>query len=94
MNLRNAAKGQECQIRIPGVCTHNPETTVLAHIRMAGVSGMGLKSNDLIGAWACSTCHDACDRRTHTYLNADQVRLWHLEGMVRTIDQLAKQGLI
>ena len=31
VNLRKAAKGQMCQIRIPGSCNHNPETSVLAH---------------------------------------------------------------
>ncbi|ECK2143415.1 DUF1364 domain-containing protein, partial [Salmonella enterica subsp. enterica serovar Enteritidis] len=30
-DLRKAARGRECQVRIPGYCNHNPETTVLAH---------------------------------------------------------------
>ena len=29
--LTKAARGRECQVRIPGVCNGNPETTVLAH---------------------------------------------------------------
>ena len=48
-DLRKAARGRECQVRIPGVCNGNPETSVLAHIRLA----------------ACSACHDEIDRRTH-----------------------------
>jgi hypothetical protein len=55
---------------------------------------MGLKSHDLIGAWTCSACHDAIDRRAHLELDRDQVKLAHLEGMVRTLAQLAKEGLI
>ena len=81
-------------IRLEGICNHNPETTVLAHIRLPGVSGMGLKADDLLGAWACSSCHDACDRRSNTDLDRDYVRLAHLEGMVRTIAQLRKEELI
>ena len=81
-------------MRLPGVCNHNSETVVLAHYRLAGVSGMGMKSPDIIGAWACSACHDAIDRRAHTDLERDFVRLAHLDGMVRTIAQLVKEGLV
>jgi hypothetical protein len=94
MNLRNAAKGRPCMVRLPDICNHNPETTVLAHIRMAGLSGMGIKADDLLGAWACSSCHDAIDRRSHTDLDRDYVRLAHLEGMARTIAQLRKEGIV
>jgi len=94
MNLRKVARGRGCMVRLEGVCNHNSETVVLAHIRIAGVSGMGLKSPDLIGAWACSACHDAIDRRAHTDLDRDHVRLAHLEGMARTIAQLVKEGLV
>jgi hypothetical protein len=81
-------------VRLPGICNHNSATTVLAHIRLSGVSGMGMKADDLLGAWACSACHDAVDRRFRTDLDRDYVRLAHLEGMVRTIAQLRKEGLI
>jgi hypothetical protein len=76
------------------VCNHNSETVVLCHYRLAGVSGMSMKSPDIIGAWACSACHDAIDRRDHTDLERDFVRLAHLDGMVRTIAQLVKEGLV
>jgi hypothetical protein len=81
-------------VRLPGICNHNSATTVLAHIRLSGVSGMGIKADDLLGAWACSACHDAIDRRFRTDLDRDYVRLAHLEGMVRTIAQLRKEGLV
>ena len=81
-------------MRLPDICNHNSETTVLAHIRLSGVSGMGMKADDLLGAWACSACHDAIDRRFRTDLDRDYVRLAHLEGMVRTIAQLRKEGLV
>jgi hypothetical protein len=92
MNLRQEARGRGCMVRLPEVCNHNSETVVLAHVRLAGVSGMSVKSPDLIASWACSACHDAIDRRSHTDLDRDYVRLAHLEGMARTIAQLVKEG--
>ncbi len=95
MNLRKEAKGRDCMVRLPNICNHNSETVVLCHVRLVGVSGMGMKApSDLIGAWACSSCHDAIDRRSHTDLDRDYVRLAHLEGMVRTIAQLRKEEII
>jgi hypothetical protein len=94
MKLRKEARGRGCMVRIPEVCNYNSETTVLAHYRLAGVSGIGMKSPDILGAWACSACHDAIDRRAHTDLDRDYVRLLHLEGMARTIAQLNREGLI
>lgn len=94
MKLRKAARGRDCMVRLIGICNHNPETTVLAHIRMPGISGIGMKADDLIGAWACSSCHDAIDRRSHTDLDRDYVRLAHLEGMARTITILRNEGIL
>jgi hypothetical protein len=50
MNLRKAARGRQCQVRLAGVCNHDESTVVLAHYRLAGLSGMGMKSPDPIGA--------------------------------------------
>lgn len=61
MNLRKLAKGQECMLRLPGICNSNPETTVLAHVRR-GFYGMGIKPVDWCGVWCCSACHEAYDR--------------------------------
>ena len=95
MTLRKEARGRGCTVRIPGVCNFNSETVVLAHIRVAGVSGMGLKSPDLLGAWACSACHDEIDGRTHkSGMTRDELRLAHYDGMARTITQLEKEGLV
>jgi hypothetical protein len=92
MKLRKEARGRDCMVRLVGICNHNPQTTVLAHVRMAGISGMGLKADDLLGSWACSSCHDAIDRRQHTDLDRDFVRLAHLEGVIRTITVLRREG--
>ncbi len=91
MNLKKQAKGRDCQVRLEGICNHSPETTVLAHYRMAGINGMGCKPSDVIGAWACSACHDEIDRRTRI-MEHDFVKLSHAEGVFRTIDVLVREG--
>jgi len=92
--LRKLAKGQQCQVRIPGVCNASSETVVLAHVRMSGITGVGQKANDLLGAWCCSSCHDAIDGRVKTEYTRDELKLMHAEGVFRTIDQLVKMGEI
>ena len=84
MNLRKFAKGQPCMIRVPGVCNRNPETTVLAHYRMAGICGTGSKPPDSLGAWSCSACHDAVDGRVRSTWSRCELRLMHAEGVFRT----------
>lgn len=91
--LRKEARGRECQVRIPGVCNGNAETVVLAHYRMAGICGTGMKPDDLFGAWACSACHDETDRRTRR-TDADSAHLAHLEGVIRTQAVLLAEGKI
>ncbi|BBA60899.1 DUF1364 domain-containing protein [Escherichia coli] len=83
----------ECQVRIPGVCNGNPETSVLAHIRLAGLCGTGIKPPDLIATIACSACHDEIDRRTH-FVDAGYAKECALEGMARTQVIWLKEGVI
>ncbi len=78
-------------MRLPGICNFNPETTILAHYRLAGLCGTGMKPIDLIGAWACSDCHNAIDDGKAAYTR-EQLDLMHLEGMCRTITALHKLG--
>lgn len=92
--ITKAARGRDCQVRLEGVCNFNPETTVLAHYRMSGLNGMGMKPPDIIGAWACSACHDAIDRRGHLDLDREHVRLAHAEGCFRTLATLIRERVI
>lgn len=94
MNLRKLANGKPCMVRLPGICNGDTATTVLAHFRLLGISGMGIKSPDVLGSWACSACHDAIDRRSNMDLERDYVRLAHLEGVMRTQAELLSQGLL
>ena len=90
-NLRQQARGRECQVRIPGRCNFDPETSVLAHLNGAG---MGMKHHDLHGAICCSSCHDSLDGRVRSGYNKDDLRLMHLDGMVRTQQIWIDEGFI
>jgi len=94
MNLRKLAQGRDCQVRLQTVCNFNPETTVLAHYRLHGLSGIGMKSPDLFGAWACSDCHDAIDGRRRTVFSPSEIAQAHLEGVMRTQYALILEGVI
>ncbi|MBH2614632.1 DUF1364 domain-containing protein [Serratia ureilytica] len=89
--LTKEARGRECQVRILGVCNFNPETTVMAHYRLAGTCGTAIKPDDTQAAWACSACHDEVDRRTRL-IDANDARLMHAEGVMRTQEILRKEG--
>jgi hypothetical protein len=47
--LQRFAQGQDCTLRIPGVCNHDPEKVVLCHLKGAG---MATKTNDLLAVHA------------------------------------------
>lgn len=81
---RKAAKGMECQIRVPGVCERTNETVVLCHYRLAGTSGMGEKPHDSQAAYGCHACHDAVDGRREAHFSKTELRLMHAEGCFRT----------
>lgn len=87
-NLRAEAQGETCEIRVPDVCIADPETTVLCHVRIAGISGMGYKASDLLGAHGCSACHTWCD--TH----GEEGRIALLYGMARTQAKLIDRGIV
>ena len=62
--IRKAASGQDCTLRIPGVCNFDPDTTVLCHSNnLADGKGMGLKAPDTEACFGCSACHDVLDGR-------------------------------
>ena len=94
MNLRNEARGRPCMVRIPEVCNCNSETVVLAHIRMVGISGMGMKAPDLLGAWACSSCHSLYDSRQGSDADRNYVVRCFLEGVIRTQNALISEGRV
>lgn len=96
VDLRKLAKGRECQIRAPGVCTCDSSTVVLCHYRSVGFSGIGMKSNDWLGAYGCSACHALCDSASGSWgtWSRESRELLLLHGVIRTWAILIDEGVI
>lgn len=87
-----SARGQECQVRVPGVCNYDSSTTVLAHLNGAGV---GRKKVNIHGAYSCFDCHAWLDGG---YVQTGHLRstrdLYHLEGVIRTQELMIEMGIL
>lgn len=89
--ITESAKNQDCQIRIPGICTFDPEKTSPAHL---GGAGMAKKTDDLFIAYACYDCHMAVDGHIKTDYTKDELKLMFFEGMARTQKILLESNLV
>lgn len=95
--LRQSARGEDCLVRLPGVCTHDPETVIWSHYRgLAGGKGMLIKSIDLAGAYCCTACDAVYDgqRRPPPGMNRDAVELAWLQGHIRSLVRAAWKGAL
>ena len=93
-DLRKLARGQPCQVRLDG-CDGGGETTVLAHLRMAGYCGTSMKPDDLaFGAWCCARCHAKIDGREKCDMTHAELHSAHADGCLRTVAALRKMGAI
>ena len=91
--IRASAEGEECQVRIPGVCNFDNATTIPAHIGHGG--GTGMKASDLEIAYCCSSCHDVIDDRVNSIqFTRDAILVMGFEGAARTRKILVSKGLI
>lgn len=90
--ITDSAKGEQCTIRIPGYCNHNPETVVFCHIdKVRFGKGVGYKAKEGrldIGAYGCSGCHAAIHDKV------DGAYESHLEAIIETFMILVKKGLV
>ena len=90
MNLRELARYKPCMVRLPG-CDGGGATTVLAHYRLSGYCGTGIKPRDVMAAWACHPCHEAIDqRRTIDGYTRAEIRIAHAEGCLRTAAEIER----
>ena len=83
MNLRKRAKGRACNIR-----GSTSESVVLAHLRVGGNAGIGIKPPDHHALHACYECHlhiDGPGRGDHKL---------QLIGYMRFIDELIADGVL
>lgn len=90
--IRKSAKGEECTLRLIGICNGNSETTVFCHI--GKIRGMGIKCSDNFGVYGCSACHRVIDGQDkdngmNPNLDADKLR-----GLEETQLKLIEKGLL
>ena len=80
--IRQEARMRPCAVRLLG-CRNEVETVVFAHAPCVD-KGMGIKSPDFWGAFACHHCHDMLDGRQRGYLTkAEMDGLW-MRGIYET----------
>lgn len=98
----DSARGEPCEIRLPGICNHDPATTVACH---ANGGGWGMKQLDSEIAYGCSDCHRVVDGQRSSAdicaLEAAYGTNWplhlkidFLEAQQRTRVKLFKKGLM
>jgi len=75
-------------VQFDGICNHDPETTVLHHLRRTGLT----RKHDRLACWVCSDCHATIHRTINTDLDPEYVELGELRGYRRTQATLSKEG--
>lgn len=91
--IRKSARGEECTLRLHGVCNFDTSTTVLCHENGAGA---GMKSLDQAGAYGCYACHMVLDGHVPRpdWLSRDSVLESFKKANALTRNILIKKGLI
>jgi hypothetical protein len=96
--ITESAQGEQCLVRIPGVCNRDDRTTVACHEPCG--SGLSIKWPDTEIAYGCSACHDEIDNRTrykvdgHAVYTLDDVMIMFYQGARRTRQKLIDKELI
>lgn len=93
--IRKSAKGKDCTVRLPGVCSFNPKETVAGHRNGGGVAA---KHHDIHSARICANCHRVVDglpkSRSVCNLEDAMMLLFFYEGIFETQLDLIGEGLI
>lgn len=91
---REAAKGHDCTVRFPG-CPNARETTVLAHLRMFGGGGMGIKPHDSEAVFADDYCHARLDGRVPLWLALHESRYDYIaRALILTLRAQREAGVL
>jgi hypothetical protein len=86
------ARGQECQLQIPGVCNGNHETVVACHSNFhEHGKGKSSKAHDYAIAYGCSACHAWLDAGPAERHEKRDAFYW---GWCRTLDILFRAGIL
>lgn len=95
--IRDSAKGEECTVRIPGVCRGGTEHTIWSHAPLgAAGKGLGLKALDLAGAYCCTACDACVDQAAGRGFDVSREMVlndWFM-GHMRSLVILKQKGLV
>ena len=95
--IRESARGEECTVRIPGVCRGHPDYTIWSHAPLgAAGKGRSLKALDLCGAYCCTACDAVIDGQAPLpggYTRAMAMNDWFM-GHMRSLVRLRQKGLV
>lgn len=96
--ITESARGEDCLVRLVGVCTYDPEKTIWSHARWeAAGRGKSIKAPDIAGAYCCTACdgvYDGQARYQEPYTcRADVDRDWTM-GHFRSLLRLKEKGLL
>lgn len=94
--ITESARNEDCQVRIPGICTFDPAKTIWSHCRHgAAGKGRGIKALDIAGAYACTACDGVYDGQIPRPegMTKDQVELDWFFGHMRSLVKLNEKGL-
>lgn len=93
----DSAKGAPCSVRFPGICNHDPATTVWCHLNGARYGkGMGMKAHDVAGFAGCSSCHAYYDvgHGTKPLISTDTLLECVLGAVVESYVRLIVSGVV
>ena len=94
-DLRELAEHQPCYLRLYQFCRREPGSVVLAHARIGGTGGTGLKPPDVCGFPACNWCHAVIDGRTKQDLyTEEQLQAECFRAQNQWLEWLWKQEII
>lgn len=94
--IRESAKGESCTIR-SSWCNEDRDTTVWCHAPSGILFGRGMnhKSDDILGCYGCSSCHDVIDGRSHIHeTDFEGRRTMFLRGFTVSLRILREKGLV
>ena len=94
--ITKSANGEDCQVRIIGVCKGDPTYTIWSHCRHgAAGKGKAIKAIDVAGAYACTACDAAYDQLMGVpHMTRSEVDLDWFMGHMRSLVILQNKGLI
>jgi hypothetical protein len=95
-DIRDSARGEECTVRIAGVCRGGTEHTIWSHAPLgAAGKGRSIKSLDIAGAYCCTACDAALDQAQRPAgMTREQVLLDWFFGHMRSLVRLAQKGML